>query len=120
MLYAYTKSDKADVIWGRIEASVNGEKESSLLSGMYVSRKVYINGEILFEEAKNCRFPYADSWSTMYLSDGSGVPFEFYFEAGKDYTIRLEVSLGEMAEIVIPPICLTKLPLGFIDALRLI
>ena len=74
--------------------------KQNLLSGMYVSRKVYINGEILFEEAKNCRFPYADSWSTIYLSDGSGDPFQFYFEAGKDYTIRLEVCLGEMADIV--------------------
>ena len=74
--------------------------KQALLSGMYVSRKVYINGEVLFEEANNCRFPYADSWSTIFLSDASGDPFQFYFEAGKTYTIRLEVCLGDMAEIV--------------------
>ena len=79
--------------------------KQALLSGMYVSRKVYIkggsyNGTVPFEEANNCRFPYSDSWSTIFLSDGSEVPFQFYFEKGVTYTIRLEVSLGDMAEIV--------------------
>ncbi len=83
--------------------------KQALLSGMYVSRKLYIrcnddnsiyNGSVPFEEANNCRFPYADSWSTIFLSDGSEEPFQFYFEKGKSYTLRLEVSLGEMAEIV--------------------
>jgi len=83
--------------------------KQALLSGMYVSRKLYIrcnddnsiyNGSVPFEEANNCRFPYADSWSTIFLSDGSEVPFQFYFEKGKSYTLRLEVSLGDMAEIV--------------------
>ena len=74
--------------------------KQALLSGMYVSRKIYINGEVLFEEANNCRFPYADSWSSIFLSDASGDPFQFYFEKGKTYTIRLEVCLGDMAEIV--------------------
>jgi len=74
--------------------------KQALLSGMYVSRKIYINGEVLFEEANNCRFPYADSWSSIFLSDASEKPFQFYFEKGKTYTIRLEVCLGDMAEIV--------------------
>ena len=74
--------------------------KQALLSGMYVSRRVYINGEVLFDEANNCRFPYADDWATIYLNDGSEKPFEFYLEANKTYTIRLEASLGEMAEVV--------------------
>ena len=83
--------------------------KQALLSGMYVSRKLYIkcnddnsiyDGSVPFAEANNCRFPYADSWSTIFLSDGSEEPFQFYFEKGKSYTIRLEVSLGDMAEIV--------------------
>ena len=74
--------------------------KQALLSGMYVSRRVYINGELPFAEANNCRFPFADKWKTIYLSDGSGDPFQFYFEAGKTYTIRLEAGLGDMAEVV--------------------
>ena len=73
--------------------------KQALLSGMYVSRRVYINGELLFQEANNCRFPYTDSWDTIYLGDGSRT-FEFFFEAGKTYTVRLEVGLGEMASVV--------------------
>ena len=79
--------------------------KQALLSGMYVSRRIYISGgtydgSVPFEEANNCRFPYADKWETIYLSDGSEKPFEFYFEAGKEYTIRLEACLGDMASIV--------------------
>ena len=79
--------------------------KQALLSGMYVSRKIYIkggsyDGSVPFEEANNCRFPYADSWSTIFLSDGSEVPFQFYFEEGVTYTIRLEACLGDMADIV--------------------
>ena len=78
--------------------------KQALLSGMYVSRRVYINGEVLFEEANNCRFPYADKWTSTYLNktldDGTTIPLQFYFEAGKDVTIRLEVCLGDMTEIV--------------------
>ena len=79
--------------------------KQALLSGMYVSRKLYIeggdyDGSIPFAEAANCQFPYSDSWATMFLSDGSGVPFQFYLEEGKTYTFRFEVSLGDMAEII--------------------
>ncbi|MBO5261875.1 MAG: extracellular solute-binding protein [Clostridia bacterium] len=81
--------------------------KQALLSGMYVSRRVYINGEVLFEEANNCRFPYADKWTSTFLNktyeDENGkiqtTPLQFYFEAGKDVTIRLEVCLGDMTEI---------------------
>ncbi len=71
--------------------------KQALLSGMYVSRKLYINGEIPFEEATNCRFPYTSSWQTCFLGDGN-TEFEFYFEKGKVYEIKLEATLGEMGE----------------------
>lgn len=71
--------------------------KQALLSGMYVSRKLYINGEVPFAEAANCRFPYTSSWQTCFLGDGEK-EFEFYFEAGKEYEIKLEVTLGEMGE----------------------
>ena len=71
--------------------------KQALLSGMYVSRKLYINGEIPFAEATNCRFPYTSSWQTCFLGDGEN-EFEFYFEKGKVYEIKLEVTLGEMGE----------------------
>ncbi len=71
--------------------------KQSLLSGMYVSRKLYINDEVPFKEAANCRFPHSNSWQTCFLGDGK-TEFEFYFEAGKTYNIKLEATLGEMGE----------------------
>ena len=71
--------------------------KQQLLSGMYVSRKLYINDEVPFAEAANCRFPYSNSWQTCFLGDGK-TEFEFYFEAGKTYNIKLEATLGEMGE----------------------
>ncbi len=71
--------------------------KQQLLSGMYVSRKLYINDEVPFAEAANCRFPHSNSWQTCFLGDGK-TEFEFYFEAGKTYNIKLEATLGEMGE----------------------
>lgn len=67
-------------------------------SGMYVSRKVYINGELPFNEAKYLQFKYDGNWVTNNLSDGEN-EFLFYLEAGAN-TIRMEVVLGDMASIL--------------------
>ena len=69
--------------------------KQALLSGMYVSRKLYIDDKVPFAEAANCRFPHSNSWQTCFLGDGK-TEFEFYFEAGRTYNIKLEATLGEM------------------------
>ncbi len=69
------------------------------LAGMYTSRRIYINGEIPFAEADYLQFSYTDVWQTAPLNDGE-TSFEFYFEAGKEYTIRFEVVLGSMSEVI--------------------
>ncbi len=70
-----------------------------LLNGMYTSRSIKINGEYPFEEAKNLRFDYSSDWQTGSLTDGYDT-FQFYFEEGETYVIELEVTLGNMAEII--------------------
>ncbi|MBE6534065.1 MAG: extracellular solute-binding protein, partial [Ruminococcaceae bacterium] len=86
--------------------------KQNVLEGMSTSRVLYIysgagllpgqlgyyNG-IPFEEATRLKFNYSDNWQSAYLSDGT-TDFEFYFQAGVQYTIRLEVSLGAMGDIV--------------------
>ena len=72
--------------------------KQDLLSGMYVSRRVYIDGEIPFAEAGNCRFAYTDEWKTTKLTDGK-TEFKFYLTKGK-HEIKLEAVLGEMASII--------------------
>ncbi len=72
--------------------------KQDLLSGMYVSRRVYIDGEIPFDEASNCRFPFTNDWKTVRLGDGQ-TEFKFYLTKGK-HEIKLEAVLGEMASII--------------------
>ena len=66
---------------------------------MYTSRRIYINGEIPFEEANYLQFNYSDTWQTEVLNNGQE-QFQFYFEEGQTYTIKLEVVLGGMSEII--------------------
>lgn len=67
-------------------------------NGTYVSRKLYIDGEVPFTEAGNVKFASADKWQLAYLSDGEE-ELNFYLEKG-EHTIRFEVTLGEFGAIL--------------------
>ena len=69
------------------------------LNGMYTSRRIYINGEIPFAEANYLQFNFSEEWKIEPLNNGV-TNFQFYFEAGKEYTIRFEVILGNMSDII--------------------
>ena len=79
--------------------------KQSIMEGMYVSRKIYINGEIPFAEAANCRFNYDDAWQTGGMYDGKAEldskkkNFKFFLKKGTN-SIRFEVVLGDMSEIL--------------------
>ena len=86
--------------------------KQSILDGMATSRVLYIYSDetlkegddgyyngVPFDEATRLKFNYDDSWQAAYLSDGKQ-DFEFYFKKDVVYTIRLEVSLGSMGEVV--------------------
>ncbi|MBR6744823.1 MAG: hypothetical protein IKM00_06380 [Clostridia bacterium] len=51
------------------------------VEGLFVSRRLYINGEVPFEEANNLQFLFDDSWQGGTLGDGN-YEFQFAFEAG--------------------------------------
>ncbi len=71
----------------------------SALAGMFTSRTIIINGEVLFSEAHNTRFDYNTDWQFKALGDGTN-DFKFYFEGGVQYKIELEVSLGALADTI--------------------
>ena len=84
----------------------------NVLDGMYTSRALYIfsddtvaEGEkgyydgIPFEEATGMQFAYSDQWQSNRFNNGE-TEFEFYFKKGVVYTIKLEVSLGNMGSVV--------------------
>ena len=95
----------------------------NITDGMYSSRTLYLYSDstvaegakgyyngIPFDEARELRFNYSTDWLADPLRFGTkseeaenGIDYtncEFYFEAGVEYTMILEVSLGTMSEIV--------------------
>lgn len=71
----------------------------NFMKGIYVSRKISIDGEVLFQELEDYGFTYNASWHLEELSDENGEEYLFYLEEGS-HTIRMEVVLGEFAEII--------------------
>lgn len=66
-------------------------------SGFSVARRLYINGEIPFEECEEIRFDYQSDWYIKELGDSK--PYSFYFEKGKKYILMLEVTAGSQSQI---------------------
>ncbi len=73
--------------------------KQSTLEGMYVSRRIYINEEIPFEEASYIEFNYSDGWQSGLVSDKNGTPYQFPLKEGKNI-IKIEVVLGSMSEVL--------------------
>lgn len=69
------------------------------MKGIYVSRKITIDGEVPFEEMSHYGFAYQSGWNMDTLSDSDGNAYKFYLEEGK-HTIRMQVVLGDFAEII--------------------
>ena len=72
---------------------------SSALEGLFVSRRLYIDGEIPFEEANNLEFIYDKGWQGGTFTDGT-TEFEFYLEGGKTHTFKLEVNYGNLGGLI--------------------
>ncbi|MBO7303884.1 MAG: extracellular solute-binding protein, partial [Clostridia bacterium] len=77
------------------------------LEGMYVCRAVKFAGGHYgdtpiapFEEAYDIQFDYNKNWQSTYISDSNGTEFDFYFEAGVEYTLYVECSLGSLKDII--------------------
>lgn len=87
--------------------------KQSVLDGMYVCRSLYISsngaeegslgyydGGIPFYEASQLRFNYKNEWQSTLLNNGGDEAYQFYFAAGVEYTIYMEVTLGSMGDVV--------------------
>jgi len=67
-----------------------------ILSGMTVTRALYIDGELPFAEAENIVFLYDGGWQTKALGNEEGA-FRIYLEEG-EHIITLKVTLGDVAD----------------------
>ncbi len=116
-------SHPADLLYNISNSSVVGQymqyrvyvKESGLynimarfrqntMAGMFVSRRIRINGEIPFREASYLKFNYDTSFQNELLGGvdpetGERVDYLFYLEEGWN-TIELEVVLGDMSQYI--------------------
>ena len=85
--------------------------KQNILDGMFVNRVLYIYSEgvpegelgyydgVPFEEAKTLTFNFGENWQTTKATDGNK-DFKFYFKEGATYTVKFEVTLGSMADII--------------------
>ena len=67
--------------------------------GSVSSRKVYIDGEVPFEDLDEISFDYRNDWEYKDLADEEGTPYDFYLSKGT-HTIRLEATLGDVGPIL--------------------
>lgn len=70
-----------------------------MLSGMFVTRSLSIDGEVPFVEANNIRFPYTSSWEILSPSNEEGEPYLFYLTEG-EHELTMTVSLGDLSELL--------------------
>lgn len=71
----------------------------SKVEGLYVSRRLYIDGLVPFAEANGIEFSFNNKWQAAPFRGGDEDMFEFYFDKGV-HTLRLEVDYGNLSEIV--------------------
>lgn len=63
-----------------------------------VSRKLVIDGEVPYDMAEAVKFEFGENWQTAAAGDGDR-EFKVYLEKGH-HTLRIEVSLGEVGEMI--------------------
>ena len=67
--------------------------------GYDVYRKIYIDGEVPFEEMSLVSFPFTTSWSCRKLENEKGDARYVYLTAGL-HRLRMEVTLGPLSDII--------------------
>lgn len=73
--------------------------QQSSYVGMNATRTIYVDGEIPYEELKHVKFAYDSGWQIMRPEAENDEPCYIYLSEGT-HTVKMEVNLGEMAEIV--------------------
>ena len=68
-------------------------------NGSISYRRLLVNGEVPFKEADNIGFKYNATWEMTSFANEDTV-YKLYFEAGQTYTLRMENTLGDMADLI--------------------
>ncbi len=91
---------------GYYEISMRAKQNS--VRGMFSTRTVSLatkqadgtmsEYEVLFDELNQIQVAYSSKWKNITLGDDD--PYLFYFEAGKTYSLKMEVTLGDYAPLI--------------------
>lgn len=77
---------------------VGARYHQSKVKGTFVSRKMELDGQLLFDGMEAVRFPYSPNWAVYQFGESKHTePYLFYLTQG-EHEIKLEVTLGELAE----------------------
>ena len=79
--------------------NISMRAKQNMVRGMYSSRIVYVDGEVLFDELNDVQFSYENKWQNVTLGDEDG-DFIFFFKKGEKHTIRMEVTLGQYSVLI--------------------
>ncbi len=71
----------------------------NFVKGLYVSRKIMIDGVVPFEELNDYGFTYEQTWRMDTLEDENKEAYKIYLEAGH-HTLRMQTVLGEFSTII--------------------
>ena len=69
----------------------------NIVVGFYSSRRIYIDGEILFNEMNDVQFPYTYGWDIKLIGDNT--PYKIYLSKGS-HRLKMEVTAGAAGEIL--------------------
>ncbi|GHV38475.1 ABC transporter substrate-binding protein [Clostridia bacterium] len=78
---------------------MSAHANQSFKRGIYVSRKISIDGEVPFSEFSDYGFTYNQNWKQVNIADSNGDSFRVYLTQGK-HTLRMEAVLGNFAGII--------------------
>lgn len=73
--------------------------KQNFVRGIYVSRKIMIDGAVLFNEMSDYGFRYQSNWRLDTLEDENQEPYRIYLEAGR-HTLRMKNVLGDFSTII--------------------
>ena len=73
--------------------------KQSFSSGVFVSRKLLIDGKLPYDKAGTLRFYSGNKWNITEAQDSEETTLQFYLDKGR-HTVRIETTLGDMADII--------------------
>lgn len=68
------------------------------MRGFYSNRRIYIDGEVPYEELGQVKFYYDNNWQNVVPTDENGEELMVYLTGGQDHTITMEVIPGEIGD----------------------